>query len=727
MPRGGVPPGATPASGESSLAYQVLARRWRPRSFADVVGQEHVTRTLSNAIKTGRLAHGFLFCGPRGVGKTSTARILAKCLNCERGGDGPTVEPCHECASGREVADGVNLDVLEIDGASNRGIDEIRDLRENVRYAPSGGRAKVYIIDEVHMLTKEAFNALLKTLEEPPPGVYFVFATTEAHKVPATIRSRCQQYDFHRIPAEVIAVTLRDLAKKEKFDIEEAAVEELARQADGGLRDAQSLLDQAAAVGEGVVTLDTIKLLLGDAAEEAALGIVEAVAAGDAGAALVRLQELLERGLDPSRVAISLTRTLRDLLVVRSVPAEAARLGVRTDLVESYRDLAGRLTESKATGLLALASRTITDLRRSARPRLALAVALARMARLEAPAEMAGRCARVGIRVHVRPRVRARLRDSGLHPRAPRRDRRAASVAGGIPPRDPPVRSRHGGAARAVAARDAASPLGTAARRRGPGRPGARRRSPGSRDGKRRWPSRGDPPSLGGSPRAGPQSQADARLVPGARSPHRPRWRGAERRVRQRLLRGNGEPAREPRAHSRGARGGRGPPAHVPGPRGRASAGSARRGPDRPDREEGAREVPGHPRRQSRPQPGDPRPGGKTAARRRSLRGRESMNINKMMKQVQKAQQQMQQVQEELAGKTVEATAGGGMVKVVMTGDGALRSIALDPEVVDPEDVDMLQDLIVAAVNEGRKRTAELASSEMQKAAGGLGLPPGMI
>jgi DNA polymerase-3 subunit gamma/tau len=371
------------------LAYQVLARRWRPQRFDDLVGQEHVTRTLSNAIKTGRLAHAFLFCGPRGVGKTSAARILAKCLNCEKAKDGPIPEPCNECSSCAEIAAGRSLDVLEIDGASNRGIDEIRDLRENVRYAPSQGRAKVYIIDEVHMLTKEAFNALLKTLEEPPPAVYFVFATTEAHKVPATIRSRCQKYDFHRISAELIAETLAKLAKKEKFTVEPAALAELARQADGGLRDAQSLLDQAAAVGGGQVTLEGLRQLLGEAEGEAYLRIVERTAEGDAGAAFGALQELLDRGMDPGRVALDLTQTLRDLLVARAAPKFAVALGVRQDLLEELKRVASAVPDAKLTALLALASRTAADLRRSSRPRLTLEVALARMSRLEDPGELA--------------------------------------------------------------------------------------------------------------------------------------------------------------------------------------------------------------------------------------------------------------------------------------------------------------------------------------------------
>jgi DNA polymerase III subunit gamma/tau len=371
------------------VAYQVLARKWRPQRFADVVGQSHVTTTLANAIATGRLAHAFLFCGPRGVGKTTTARILAKCLNCERAAGGPVPEPCNACDACREISQGVSLDVLEIDGASNRGIDEIRDLRENVRYAPSRGRAKVYVIDEVHMLTKEAFNALLKTLEEPPPSVYFVFATTEEHKVPATIRSRCQRYDFHRIARDVLEDTLRTLCEREGFEAEPQAIAELCRHADGGLRDAESLLDQAAATGEGKVTREHVRELLGEAPEETYLAIVEAAGRADAGGSLVALAGILDRGMDPGRVASGLAQCLRDLLVASTVPGHAAALGVRAELMGEYARVAGALPPAKLAACLALAGRTVSEVRRAERPRLVLEIALARMSRLEDPGELA--------------------------------------------------------------------------------------------------------------------------------------------------------------------------------------------------------------------------------------------------------------------------------------------------------------------------------------------------
>jgi len=221
--------------------YEVLARKWRPQRFEDVIGQEHVTQTLVNAIKTERLAHAYLFAGPRGVGKTSVARILAKAINCEAGDPG---NPCNGCQSCKDITVGSSVDVQEIDGASNRGIDEIRELRENINYMPSSSRYRVYIIDEVHMLTLPAFNALLKTLEEPPPHVKFIFATTEAHKVPITILSRCQRFDFKRIPVAQIVQHLLNITAQEDIHISKTGLALIAREAEGGMRDAESLLDQ---------------------------------------------------------------------------------------------------------------------------------------------------------------------------------------------------------------------------------------------------------------------------------------------------------------------------------------------------------------------------------------------------------------------------------------------------------------------------------------------------
>ncbi|MFN3477224.1 MAG: DNA polymerase III subunit gamma/tau, partial [Candidatus Methylomirabilales bacterium] len=245
------------------MSYLVLARKWRPQTFDEVVGQRPVTQTLKNAILQNRLAHALLFAGPRGVGKTTTARILAKALNCEQG---PTPEPCNRCPRCREITEGRSMDCIEIDGASNRGIDEVRELRENVRYAPALGKSKVIIIDEVHMLTEPAFNALLKTLEEPPPRVVFVLATTEPHKVPPTIHSRCQRHDFRRIGLQEMVGRLQTICSAEGIEVEKEALLAMAKAAEGSLRDAESLLDQ-------VIAYSGQKVKLQDVVE--ALGLIE--------------------------------------------------------------------------------------------------------------------------------------------------------------------------------------------------------------------------------------------------------------------------------------------------------------------------------------------------------------------------------------------------------------------------------------------------------------------
>ena len=293
--------------------YQVLARKWRPQQFDDVVGQEHVTTTLKNAIEQNRLAHAYLFVGPRGIGKTSTARIFAKALNCVKG---PTTTPCDKCDNCKEIMAGNSLDVLEIDGASNRGIDEVRELRETCRYAPARGKFKIYIIDEVHMLTKEAFNALLKTLEEPPPHVKFFFATTEPQKVLPTILSRCQRFDLRRIPASLLIKRLKEIAKEEKVTIEDEALAAIARGAEGGLRDAESTLDQLIAFCGNKITEKDVLSVFGLVAHDKLAALTDALIDGETNAALKIVKELDEVGKDLQRLLADLLDHFRNLLVV---------------------------------------------------------------------------------------------------------------------------------------------------------------------------------------------------------------------------------------------------------------------------------------------------------------------------------------------------------------------------------------------------------------------------
>ena len=307
------------------MGYLVLARKYRPRTFAELVGQEHVVRTLSNSLAEGRLAHAFLFVGPRGIGKTSTARILAKALNCS-GGPKADFNPDEDIC--KEIEEGRSLDVLEIDGASNRGIGEIKDLRDSVPYAPARGKFKIYIIDEVHMLTGEAFNALLKTLEEPPAHVKFIFATTEVQKLPATILSRCQRFDLRRIPDPLIAAHLRKIADAEKIKIADEALVLLSRQAEGGLRDAESALEQLVSFAGKNITLDHVLEVFGLAGPIETRALASAVLAGDSQGALAKLHEFRTRHRDPVRVAQDLARHFRNLLLLQIAPAEAeAELG----------------------------------------------------------------------------------------------------------------------------------------------------------------------------------------------------------------------------------------------------------------------------------------------------------------------------------------------------------------------------------------------------------------
>jgi DNA polymerase-3 subunit gamma/tau len=299
------------------VSYEVFARKYRPQTFDELVGQAHVSRTLKNAVEQRRLAHAYLFVGPRGIGKTSTARILAKSLNCEKG---PTVTPCGVCDNCREIAAGNSLDVIEIDGASNNSVEDVRQLRENVRYVPAKGRYKIYLIDEVHMLSSAAFNALLKTLEEPPQHVKFIFATTEPQKVLPTILSRCQRFDLHRIPANLIAQHLQFIAGKEKISLEPAAAHAIARGAEGGLRDAESMLDQLVAFcGEKITESDVLNVF-GFTSEQTVIDFTGRILRGETAEAIGLLHEQCESGKDMMRLMSDLIAYLRDLLVFKAKP-----------------------------------------------------------------------------------------------------------------------------------------------------------------------------------------------------------------------------------------------------------------------------------------------------------------------------------------------------------------------------------------------------------------------
>jgi DNA polymerase III subunit gamma/tau len=374
---------ARPASTDAAPAaegYTVLARRYRPQQFADLVGQEAVAQALVNALKSNRVAHAYLFTGARGVGKTSTARILAKALNCQQG---PTPTPCDQCENCRSIATGEDVDVLEIDGASNRGIDEVREVRNNVQYRPSRSRYKIYIIDEVHMLTPPAFNALLKTLEEPPAHVKFIFATTEVQKIPVTILSRCQRFDFTGIGTPRIVERLRDIVSREGMQADDEALELVARRAGGSMRDAQSLLDQLLAFGGDRLTADQVHSLLGTAQDERVLELAAAVLGHDAKRALELIGEAADGGLQLGELLDQLIAYWRDLMVLNCAGGEAQDLSVPPRHKETLLQQARALQlDTILAGLDILAS-TKARLRNSNHGRVLLEMALVRLGRLD--------------------------------------------------------------------------------------------------------------------------------------------------------------------------------------------------------------------------------------------------------------------------------------------------------------------------------------------------------
>jgi DNA polymerase III subunit gamma/tau len=355
--------------------YLSLYRKYRPQGPTEVLGQEHVVRALMGAVREGRLAHAFLFTGPRGTGKTSTARILAKMVNCEQG---PTSEPCGQCEQCVAVREGTHLDVVEIDAASHGGVDDARELREKAPTAPVQGREKVYIIDEAQRLSREAFDALLKVFEEPPPGVRFVLATTEPHKMPATIIGRCQRFDFRRIPADTIAELLEQVAKGEGLELTREAAIAIARATEGSARDAESLLDQASVLGGGTITEETVASLVGSGRSDLQFALADAISLGDAKTMFELVDRTVQEGHDIRVVTSASLTHFRNLLLARAAPDQGELLDVTEDEVERIRTQATKFTAPELSRVIGLLLAAQTDMRWTTSPRLTLELALIR-------------------------------------------------------------------------------------------------------------------------------------------------------------------------------------------------------------------------------------------------------------------------------------------------------------------------------------------------------------
>ncbi|MBN1604309.1 MAG: DNA polymerase III subunit gamma/tau [Chitinispirillaceae bacterium] len=349
------------------MSYLVFARKWRPLTFDDVVGQEHITDTLKKAIEKNRVAHAYIFTGTRGVGKTTSARILARALNCEKG---PTTNPCGVCTSCKDVIAGSSFDVLEIDGASNNSVDDIRDLRDNIGYSSMGGKYRIFVIDEVHMLTKNAFNALLKTLEEPPKNVIFIFATTEPQKIPATIHSRCQRYDFKRIGAEQILGRLVHICTMENIAFERSALMLVARKAEGSMRDALSLLDQVYSFCRENLNEKEVRSVLGLVGMEVFEHVVDAIKAKDAAGVLKVVQDVLFQGFDLQEFILGLQEHIRNLLFAR-IPGALLSRGIELDAeaIEKLTSVAAHFSEGDLLRMSEIVRKAEQDLKWSAYPR----------------------------------------------------------------------------------------------------------------------------------------------------------------------------------------------------------------------------------------------------------------------------------------------------------------------------------------------------------------------